>query len=417
MWFFVVTLFAALVGLAPVHAASLSGVVLYTADDFGMPSGQDSFDRPENPEAHLWRTLASGRWHSLVLYEGLPPESLKRRPLNSRNLAIDIPLTEGENYFTIVGEPGPITATDQYQRFALNLYFDGELEQPGISVLFPRYADFDGGPTASNRSLYIYSFNVTPSQVRSPGVDDTGLDFYDDGLERVSVTSASFLAAERSEVSVDQVGPQSVGSSGTDDFIGSVTLLVEPSEGTSGGAIGDGTGGVGGVPRAGGAPRAPAAIVPRGGGAAPIITGPSGGGQLPAPQAEAYQAPAAAAAEDDEVWVGGDATPTPRDAINALKNWLQDAVEPTESSTETAGTPTPAATPAATTRTSPSPKTTAAAATATAARSPAAGTGGSRTTTPAVTPTPTNTRATMTPSPLGSATPATQTPKPPAKQG
>ncbi len=410
MWSAIACVLAALLIAAPAHAVSLSGIVLYSADDFGMPSGQDSFDRPENPEAHLWRTLATGRWHSLVLYEGLPPDSLKRRPLNLRNLGIEIPLIEGENYFTIVGEPGPITATDQYQRFAITLFFDGDLERPGLSVLFPRYADFEGGPTTANRSLYIYSFGVTPSQVRSPGVDDTGLDFFDDGIERVSVTGASFLPADRSEISVDQVGPQSIGASGTDDFIGTLTLLVEPSEGTGGdGAPGGRTGTGGGVPRAGGdAPRPVAPI--GGGGVAPIFNNPSNFGAGSAAAAAPEPVAAAEAGEPEDPWVGGDATPTPRDAIHALKDWLQDAVEETPSGTQTPGTPSPGATPATGVGSTPTParSATGPVGTATPGRTVTRPVGtttpartGTITGTPAMTPTPTRTRATVTPSAKG----------------
>lgn len=339
---------------APASAASISGIMVYSADDFGTPNGFETFDRPEAPQMHMWRTWAAGIWHGLAVYQGLPPQSLtgRARPLNAGNFSVDIPLIEGENFFTIVGEPGPITATDSYDGFVVNLYFDGGLNTPGISVLFPRYGAEEGAPVRANRSPYIYSFDVTLAQQRSPGIDDTGLDVYDDGIDRVTVTAASFLPEDRF-VSIDLIGGQKFGKSGTSDFVGSLVVLVEPSEGGPGvDSVGGGRGGVGGA-GSGGRPRTSVTGGPRVGGAPVLPSGPMAGGGV-AGVADAALAAAAGAgrrADDGFEWVSGDpvddddaaaepedggdaaAEPTPKDIASALRQWI--AVEE--------GTPTPAA--------------------------------------------------------------------------
>ena len=342
----VLPLFLLLLTAAPAAAVSISGIMVYSADDFGTPSGFDTFDRPEAPEMHMWRTYAAGKWHSLAVYEGLPPQSLtgRPRPLNAGDFSVDIPLIDGENYFTIVGEPGPITATDTYQRFVVNLYFDGGLNAPGISALFERYAPEEGGVTSANRSQYLYSFDVILAQKRSPGIDDVGYDVYDDGFERVTVTGASFLPEDRF-ISVDAVAGQRIGQSGTSDFVGSLVVLVEPSEGGTGvGGIGGGTGGRGGVATGTGQPRG---NLPGGSavGAAPYVPGyATGGGAVGAARSGDYEvdAPRGGSARDDDdfEWVSGDETdadgddeveetPTPRDVIGALRNWIASAADET----------------------------------------------------------------------------------------
>lgn len=206
-------------------AVSVSGILLYAADSFGTPNGYATYDACANIEAQLWRTVAAGRWHSLAVYVGLPPESLSGPPLNGRNFWVEIPLNEGENAFTLVGEPGPLTATDEYERFAINLYFNGNTEAvPGLSGLFERYAAPMGGSLSSNRSHCIYSLALNEMQGKPDLV-------YDDGIERVTVTGASFLPQDRFDPDwkFDLVGPQRFGPSGARDWIGVLRLFVEPS--------------------------------------------------------------------------------------------------------------------------------------------------------------------------------------------
>ena len=276
------------------RAVSVSGILLYAADSFGTPNGFATYDACASIEAQLWRTAGAGKWHGLAVYAGLPPESLSRPPLNARNFLVEIPLNDGENAFTLVGEPGPLTATDEYERFAVNLYFNGSTEAvPGLSGLFERYAAPMGSPLTPNRSHCIYSLALTEMQGKPDLV-------YDDGLERVTVLGASFLSQDRfdPEWKFDLVGPQRFGPSGTRDWIGVLRLFVEPSVSTV---------------DTGAAPRAVVPVQPRSGGFAGAGM-PGAGGFAPA--VPAY----------------GAGAPLPQEAPLAARPVTTQAVRPTEPS-------------------------------------------------------------------------------------
>lgn len=343
------------------YAASISGIVLYAADDFGTPNGLATIT-DDQLTAQLWRTAVGGPWHGLGVWYGTPPECFAAPPLNGPNFMVELPLVEGENVFTLVGEPGALTRTDDYLRFTVNLYFDGNIQgAPGISVIFDRHAPPGGGPVAANRSDYIYSLLL---ERQSPGQPST---VYDDGIDRVAVTGASFLPPERfnAEWNFDFVGIQRFGKSGEKDFLGVLKLQVELSQGETG--TGSGV--------------APKGIFPAGGGSGGAVGAPgygvpgglpnAGYGGLPQqnqPQAEPYaQQPARptivptpraeAADEIDEPTPGETAATTPEADATAGTG----TATPRKTGTGAATTPTPGKT--GTT----SPKATGAAGTPTAA--------------------------------------------------
>jgi hypothetical protein len=244
-------------------AVSISGIVLYAADDFGTPNGLATIT-DDQLSAQLWRTAIAGPWHGLGVWYGTPPECFATPPLNAPNFMVEIPLMQGENVFTLVGEPGALTRTDDYLRFTINLYFDGYIQgPPGISVIFDRYAPPGGGPVGANRSDFIYSLLLE----RQPSAQSST--FYDDGIDRVTVTAASFLPPERfnPEWNFDFLGMQRFGKSGEKDFLGVLKLQVDVSQGDgtgndgvapkgifrAGGGLGSGTGvpGAYGVPAGG----------------------------------------------------------------------------------------------------------------------------------------------------------------------
>lgn len=217
------TLAAGLLGTpTPCHGVSISGMLIYSADDLGNPSASDTF--LGDIQAQLWRTVVGGYWYGLGILTGLPPESFATPLLNAPDFTVDIPLKEGENDFTLLGEPGPAIRIDDYTRFAINLYFDGAQDHPGISVLFPRDGSPTGSPTAPNRSAHIYSLGL--NQVQVPPQES-----YDNGVVSVSVSviAASFLPPEDFAVDIDLVSAQRLVPSGQGDFIGVLKLQVEPS--------------------------------------------------------------------------------------------------------------------------------------------------------------------------------------------
>lgn len=331
-------------------AVTVTGIMVYSTDDFGNPNGSNAIIQGTF-QAQMWRTLIQGEWHVLGVIEGLPPDNLNRPFLNYPDLSVDLPLDEGENYFTLLGEPGPITATDDYQRFCVNLYFDGDHMNPGISVLFPRFADPNGSsvsPTRANEdqvySLTLQNVGTTPS------------DYYDDGFYRVSILRASFLAPERANLSIDRMMRQGIGASGTSDWVGSLVLMVEPSETFAAragrsvpvasdprrpGSAGAGTAVGGGAP----------AYVPpvlHGGRAAGPPIGPGYEGRPPHPGPDRPfwhhgERHPSLEVTDEEDSVG---TPTPADLFSAMQQWLAAAATPTPAEKEDKEKEeTPAATP------------------------------------------------------------------------
>lgn len=377
-----------LVFASPASAVTLTGVLVYSTDDFGDPSGYATFDNPYVLEGQVWRTFVAGNFHALALLEGLPPQSVagRRKLLSAADFSIFIPLAEGENFFTIAGDPGAITDGDQYYRYSLNLYFDGGDQVPGISVLFPRYGTETGETVIATRSEMLYSLGATLSQRRTAdGPDPT---YYDDGFFRVSVTGASFIPAEHQSEPINILGPQSFTPNERADYVGSLVILVEPSAGLGGG---------GGRPVPGGVPRNPGGSGGSGGSPAPplrpVVPGFVGGPPAPAPGAD--YAPdfddvmGPGAHWDEDPWVGGDAIDREadadedsRDAIDALRGWLQSAIEDDEAD-EGEGDPEATTEGDADAVTSPTPETAAPTPTPVATEDADAGVA---TTTPAATP-------------------------------
>lgn len=383
------------------HGLSLSGIVIYSTDDFGDPSGVSS--EPGVPSIQGWMTGKNPNVWILGVYDGLLPDSLSRpgvRPMNdATSIRVNIPLVEGDNYFTLIGQPASTTEGDDFARWSVNLFFDGRFDDPGISVLFPRHAQAGGAPTTRTRTQLIYGFDMSTHRQRVPGVDDTeGYDAYDDGQFRVTVPSGSMLPSTTVYVDGgDWLGERDLKPDlGTyKDWVGSLTITVEASSGqpTNGGGGGGGgfVAGPGNVP----------VQQPRAGAGQPNYNVPvpnyAGAGAQPSYQDEdaGEVAPVAQAAPTARVL-----TPTPKDAVDLMKNWLSSGIE---TPTEIQGTTTPKATPgtptAAATKASGTPaptgKTPAPATTTTAAvsRTPAA---------PTATPTPPSPTATLTPKQAGS---------------
>ncbi len=204
---------------AAAPALSISGIMIYSTDDFGNPNGWDDVNQ-QYVHGQLWRTRLGGIWYGLGVLSGLPPQSLAVPPLNAPDFSVEIPLVEGENDFTLVGEPGPLTETDSYERFALNLYFDGVLDHPGISVLFPRRASRGGDPPTPNRSETLYALSLAPVQVAPETT-------YSDGTDTVSVTAVTFLPPQSFGADVDLVSPEAPVANGNSDWIGVLKINVE----------------------------------------------------------------------------------------------------------------------------------------------------------------------------------------------
>lgn len=204
------------------QALQLSGIVVFSADAAGNPSGilTGAFS------AQAWRTFVAPRviWHGLAVLPGLPSEALDAEFLNASDFSIDVSLDHGEYHLTLLGEPGPFTWRDDYEAWVLNLYFDGNVAEPGISVVAPRYGDPSGSPPFANQAEPGNAVSFDLDLIDAPRPFE-----YDDGELRVTVTAFSLLPPTLAAVATDRVRAHSLEAGGAEDGVGVVTLRVERS--------------------------------------------------------------------------------------------------------------------------------------------------------------------------------------------
>ena len=218
---------AVLVGLSSLsisaQAVSLDGILIYSTDDFGNPIGFDWDTEKMGHGLWRWETQTVGPWGGLGVLSGLPPDSLRDAPINAADFTISIPLVEGQNDFTIVGATGG--GNDDYQRQAVNLFFDGIFEYPSISVLVPGDSPLSGGPPTLNRSDVILTLSSAEPLRTTPETT------YSDGTVTVSVSAASFRRDPSLDVSI--VASHSLIADGTNNWIGVLRLAVQASDSPS----------------------------------------------------------------------------------------------------------------------------------------------------------------------------------------
>ncbi len=349
---------------AAVPAVTLSGVLLYGADSFGNPSVWDPQNLRFSP-GQLWHTARGASlgidWYGLGIIMGVPPDNLEEPPLNLPDFSINVPLNPGDNVFTMAGFPGPLTRGDAFTHFVVNLYFDGVLDHPGISVLFPRFAPRDGDPPTPNNSDAIYSLGVTPVEA----APETS---YTDNVDTVTVTAASFLPGEKFGVEYSTVqayqilppgvSPQQTNTPGGDpnfdiDYVGVLKINVQGAD--SGQPIGGVVG-----PGAFGVQPGTAAVGPD------LLGAPGGRAPIVEPVQQQAGAPSASEsarnAQQQQIVTGntpsatepeptaGEQTPTPEETVSAVG---------TRTPLATAAAATPARTPATAAATTHTPEATA----------------------------------------------------------
>ncbi len=224
----IVALLAALILPTAAYGAVLTGIVIYSTDDFGNPSGYD-WDREQIWAGELWRTQVHSHWYGLGIAARFPPDSLRSAPLNAPDFSIAIALVEGNNDFTLLGTYG--TGSELDQRYALNLFFDGVQESPGISVLFTRQATWDAAPPSPNLSEILTGLSVDSVRT-SPQMT------YFDGVDTVSVMEVHFLPIDAFP-HVDLVSIHSPSPGDGEDRIGILRIIVEGPTGQPGAGLRD----------------------------------------------------------------------------------------------------------------------------------------------------------------------------------
>jgi len=200
------------------HAVTLNGILIYATDQIGTPSGFD-WTTGQIHGGQMWRTEAAPQFGIGVLSD-LPPQSFRHELLNADNFQINVPLPEGDNDFTLLVQWGPGSELDT--NFVINLFFDGVLDYPGISALFPHQNSLSAPPPARNGSEIFLTFDVTALQ--SP-TDPT----YDDGTDTVSIREVHFLPPDTFG-GVDLISQHATKPGDGNDLIAVLRLVVEPSE-------------------------------------------------------------------------------------------------------------------------------------------------------------------------------------------
>jgi len=212
------TLFSALVFHPAIASAlSLSGVVIYSSDADGNPSGGGELFGA----AYVWHTVPDRTWYGLGVWQGFLPQSLQTTPLNAPDFQLHQVLVDGSNEFTIVGEqPFVDFGADWPPNYVLDLYFDGNTEAPGLSVMFSGNAACSGGVAAANPGP-VFSLALEASSTRVGAV-------YDNSGTRTSVEAVSFGPPTHCSIDVDLVSAFGLIPDGEPDYIGALKLLVEP---------------------------------------------------------------------------------------------------------------------------------------------------------------------------------------------
>lgn len=190
-------------------AATLTGASVFSADATGSHDGNEN-----------WNTTPAGHWN-LFFTSGSPngsPNGLTGAFLNGPTDAqanINRTLTLGTNRFTIFAEAG---FSGLYPFHGLNLFFNGRTT-PNISVTG---ASRTGGaipPFTANSSAFTVGL-----EGEYPHSGSGTLHFQDGNMV---ITLTEYYWAGSTVFNRDRVGAYNVGVSGTADFIGTITLVVE----------------------------------------------------------------------------------------------------------------------------------------------------------------------------------------------
>ncbi|MBN1418689.1 MAG: alpha-galactosidase [Planctomycetes bacterium] len=183
--------------------------------------------------------IPAGRWNTgpvdaawdIFIYEGEPvgpkagpPERI--RWLNGDDHRIRVPLRPGTRTYAF-----HFDSTSPLPRLGMNLFFDGQEDRPGISVVA---GIAGGGPAdpAFQPNGAAVTMGPPIADVRGAGTlcfdaGDGGLATFDERPEALRVTLKEFRILEPGPGAPDLVGPHAIERSGTPDHVGRFTLAIE----------------------------------------------------------------------------------------------------------------------------------------------------------------------------------------------
>ena len=190
----------AIVFLPPqsLSAQTLSGAIVFSTDTTGTISG-----------GQIWNTQSGDGKFNLWLRQG---GGFVNGPTDA-GANIAIPLSSGTFTYAIYGEPGGSTGFD-----GLNLFFDGNNTAPGISA-------FGATQTTAAPSSFAPNSSVTLALDGNTQVTGAGATSFIDGTTTITLTN--FTWAVPAVNNTDLVSAFSTGASGTNDFVGTFTLVVQ----------------------------------------------------------------------------------------------------------------------------------------------------------------------------------------------
>ncbi|WP_293108446.1 PEP-CTERM sorting domain-containing protein [Moorena sp. SIOASIH] len=184
------------------QATSLTGLIEFSTNGSGSSTG-----------GLVWDTGAQSFWDLFVTSDGEDGEFIN----DPSTRKIDFELTEGIHTFTIYGD-GRSSFADR-SHYGLNLFFNGETTNPGISVFgeLARSADSDPGFSANSSGLTRrLDGNIVPN---------SGTLSFIDGLTTVTLTDYIYQAADVQQK--DRVSERSIGPNRQWDMVGQFTLNLE----------------------------------------------------------------------------------------------------------------------------------------------------------------------------------------------
>ncbi|NEO48279.1 MAG: PEP-CTERM sorting domain-containing protein [Moorea sp. SIO4A3] len=183
------------------QATSLTGLIEFASNGSGSTG------------TAVWDTGAQSFWDLFVTNDGEDGEFINDP--SSRN--IDFELTEGSHTFTIYGD-GRSSLNNQ-SHYGLNLFFNGETSNPGISVFGALARSADSDP-----DFFANSSGSTRGLDGSIVPGSETLSFID-GLTTVTLTDYIYQASNVQEK--DRVSPYSINPNAYLDMVGQFTLNVE----------------------------------------------------------------------------------------------------------------------------------------------------------------------------------------------
>jgi hypothetical protein len=195
----------------PLSATELSGIIIYAC----APT-QDPDQCDPAPLSLAWHTAADNSAAPIGVLPSLLPANAIAPPLNP-TVDLQYPLSPGNALFTLLWAPGP----DGFPlRLGVNLFFNGDTLQPGISAILPTWA----GPalTGFHANLSPATYSLFLRDVENPGSLT-----YSDSANLIELT-ALMATVPGSVAKIDRMRLDGFGPDGRLDAVGVLELRVQP---------------------------------------------------------------------------------------------------------------------------------------------------------------------------------------------